>query len=65
MFLNTKYSKFGLASSVVRTSRVSLGSVKLPRTEWRKSGNSTNSNVLDNVSQLASAAAIFLTVFTD
>ncbi len=26
-FLNTKYAKFGLASSVVRTSQVRLGSV--------------------------------------
>ncbi len=29
-----------------------------------KSGNSAKSSVLDNISQLASAAAIFLTAFT-
>ncbi len=60
MFLNTNYADFKLASSVVQTSRV-----RLPWTEQRMSGNSANSSVFDNISQLASATAISLTVFTD
>ncbi len=37
---------------------------ELVRTGRRKSGNSAKSSVFDNISQLASASAIFLTVFT-
>ncbi len=38
---------------------------ELAQMGWRKSGNSAKSSVFDNISQLASATAIFLTVFTD
>ncbi len=59
VFLNTKYANFGLASSVVQTSQVRLGSVSsLGR-------NDASPVIFDNISQLASATAIFLTVFTD
>ncbi len=63
MFLNTKYANFRLASLVVWTSRVEEH--ELLRTERRKSSNSANSSVLDNISQVASATAIVLTVFTE
>ncbi len=63
MFLNTKYANFGLESSVVRTSRVRLGSSCVRNDA--SSANSAKSSVLDYISQLASATVIYLTVFTE
>ncbi len=57
VFLNTKYANFGL---------LELDSgVWAPAYGMTQVRNSANSSVLDNFSQLASATAIFLTVFTD